>query len=266
MIISALTKYEDWETSWFQEGIKILRDPRPIYHRKQWELVSCIQSLKEYGMLAPGKKGLGFGVGKEKLPAIFASFGCQILATDQPPQTASDWKKTNQYCESLEELKDPNIISNDLFNQRVSFEYVDMNNLNPLSGRKFDFIWSICALEHLGTIERGIKFLENCIPLLNPNGVMFHTTEFNVSHIKKTQDQCSSVFFRTTDINNIETRLNYLGYTILPIDLSIGAHRYDWQVAYQPNPPQEPHLKVQVGDFIITCIRLICKPMTLQKT
>ena len=55
----------------------------PRYHRKQWEYVYVLQALWERGLLAPGRSGLGFGVGREPLAAVMAASGCRILATDQ---------------------------------------------------------------------------------------------------------------------------------------------------------------------------------------
>jgi hypothetical protein len=41
-------------------------------------------------MLQPGRTGLGFAVGAEKLPALFASRGCRITATDLPSDDEID--------------------------------------------------------------------------------------------------------------------------------------------------------------------------------
>ena len=51
-------------------------------HRKIWEFCFIAQALDERGMLARGRRGLGFAVGTEPLPAMFASRGCAIVATD----------------------------------------------------------------------------------------------------------------------------------------------------------------------------------------
>ena len=48
---------------------KAMRE-RPLFHRKQWEFVYIAQALFERRMLAPGRRGLAFGVGKEPLPAL----------------------------------------------------------------------------------------------------------------------------------------------------------------------------------------------------
>lgn len=39
----------------------------PIFHRKLWEYAYILQCLSETGMMSPGRRGLGFGVGQEPL-------------------------------------------------------------------------------------------------------------------------------------------------------------------------------------------------------
>src|SRR4051812_7373139 len=59
----------------------LIRDPR-VRHRKVWEWVYILEVLEQHGMLAEGKRGLGFGCGAEPLSALMANMGCEILATD----------------------------------------------------------------------------------------------------------------------------------------------------------------------------------------
>ena len=59
-----------------------------------------MQALWERGCIAKDKKGLVFAVGTEPLPAMFASFGCYILATDIFPEQGLEmgWDNGNQLC------------------------------------------------------------------------------------------------------------------------------------------------------------------------
>src|ERR1700691_1281943 len=56
-----------------------------MLHRKMWEWLFIAEALRERGMLAAGRRGLGFGVGHDPLVALFAAEGCEVVATDQPP-------------------------------------------------------------------------------------------------------------------------------------------------------------------------------------
>ena len=66
------------------------------------------------------------------------------------------------------------------FAQRVTFRPVDMNAL-PADLTGFDFAWSSCALERLGTLEAGMDFVLAQMGCLRPGGVGVHPTEYLVS-------------------------------------------------------------------------------------
>jgi hypothetical protein len=55
-------------------------------HRKLWEYGYIAHKLASAGMVKTGNRGLCFGVGQERLPALFAQAGCIITATDAPPR------------------------------------------------------------------------------------------------------------------------------------------------------------------------------------
>src|SRR5437763_5210823 len=83
-------------------------------HRKHWEWAFIHERLDRLGVLAPGNKGLGFGVGRERLPALFARAGARVTATDTPSDE-QNWAETDQYGGSKEALFAPDIISRELF-------------------------------------------------------------------------------------------------------------------------------------------------------
>jgi len=98
--------------------------PRP--HRKQWEFVYIAQTLHACGMLQAGKLGVGFGVGREPLPALFASLGARVLATDAPQDSEGAWSRTQQYADALDALPWQGICERDVFADRGAFEAVDL--------------------------------------------------------------------------------------------------------------------------------------------
>ena len=51
----------------------------------------CDAGALRMGLYRPGKRGLVFAVGTEPLPAMFASFGCAIVATDIFPEQGWRW-------------------------------------------------------------------------------------------------------------------------------------------------------------------------------
>jgi hypothetical protein len=105
---------------------------KPSFRRKQWEYIYIIQVLFENGFIKAGKRGLGFGVGTEPLPALFASMGCKITATDMymDANTKKMWGNTGQHSgNSINLLNQRGICPDDVFNENVSFRNVDMSSI-----------------------------------------------------------------------------------------------------------------------------------------
>lgn len=117
-------------------------------HRKLWEYGYIAHKLASAGMVKTGNRGLGFGVGQERLPALFAQAGCIITATDAPPDIGEAWTGSMEYSGDARDLSFQGIISEEDFLSRVSFQICDMNALGEHL-RGYDFCWSACCLEHL---------------------------------------------------------------------------------------------------------------------
>ena len=229
-----------------------------LHHRKDWELAYIAQALAERGLLVAGKKGLAFAVGAEALPALFAGLGCNITATDLDANSAEakGWIETNQHAANLESLKRPHLCKNEEFQERVIFQPVDMNHIPPdLRHEQFDFLWSTCSLEHLGSIRKGQEFVLNAMDCLKPGGVAIHTTEFNCSSNRVTLNHNSSVFFRRRDIEHLAGSLRQAGHNI-DIDFRWGDLPLD-KIVDLPPYRQSPHLKLLANGFVCTSIGLI---------
>ncbi len=172
----------------FQDWGKRLGE-RPMHlHRKVWEYCYITQALHERDLLRQGLRGLGFAVGREPLAAFFAGQGCEIVATDLAVEEAAKggWVETSQHAESLEALNGRNLCPADLFRQRVSFRIVDMRQI-PADLGTFDFVWSACSFEHLGSLALGERFVFDALRFVKPGGFAVHTTEYNVSSNTRTQ-------------------------------------------------------------------------------
>lgn len=207
----------------------------PRFHRKLCEFVFVCQGLWERGVLAPGHRGLGFGVGEEALPALFAAHGCDVVATDLAPEgaTAIGWIETAQHARERDGLRRPDICPDEIFDQRVSFEPCDMNAI-PEHLRDFDFCWSSCAFEHLGSIERGLEFVENSLACLKPGGWALHTTEYNILSDRETVDQGGTVLFRRRDFEALARRLTAKGHTVAPLCFEPGDGLIDGYIDVAP--------------------------------
>lgn len=233
--------------------------PNETQHRKAWEYCYIMQAVKEQIGLHEGLRALGFGVGRERLAEAFASFGCEVLATDQAADDAraEGWTRTNQYIETIAELNRLNICEPEAFRERVSFREVDMNDI-PGDLQGFDIVWSACAFEHLGSIEHGKRFVLRAMDCLKPGGVAVHTTEFNLSSDDETVDHQGTVLFRRRDLEDLAERLRARGDRMLPLNTHPGSDPVDHFVDVPPYKPQ-PHLRLLIEGHAATSVGIIIR-------
>lgn len=232
------------------EWIRQLDESFGIF-RKQWEYTAICRALETAGMLQPGRRGLGFGVGREPLVAAFAARGVEIVATDLPKDDVRSvsWVETGQHALSFTGLAHPNVCADDVLEQRVTFRSVDMTNIPPdLAG--FDFVWSACAFEHLGSIESGLSFVEQSMTCLRPGGLAVHTTEFNIDSDDATVEEGDTVAFRTRDLTELERRLAGRGHTMAPF--TVGERLGVLDDLVDVPPYQYRSLLVRLGAFRVT--------------
>jgi len=227
-----------------------------FFHRKPWEWFYIAQALEEAGVVVPGARGLGFGVGGEPLPGWFAAQGCAVTATDYPGgEHADQWAATGELATSMSKLNEFEICPEDLFADRVTFRRVDMRDL-PDDLVDFDFTWSSCAFEHLGSIDNGLRFIKEQLRSLRPGGVAVHTTELNVSSTAQTLETDQLVLFRRSDIEGLAEELTADGHQI-----SCTFHTGD-----RPNdrwidaPPfTDTHLKLALGEHVTTSFGVLIR-------
>ncbi len=237
----------------------------PGLHRKIWEWSFISEALESRGFLKPGKKGLGFAVGREPMPSLFAKKGCQIVATDGDPKNAlkQGWTKFNEYSKNASELNLREICPAEVFSERVQFQFADMKHI-PSALKNFDFLWSACAVEHLGTIENGLNFITKAMDCLKPGGIAVHTLELNLSSQEETVDNNDfTILFRTKDIEKCVERLRQQGHKVATLDYTIGERELDLVVDLSPYAFRKltdsnlPHLKIFMEGYISSSFGLI---------
>ena len=232
------------------------------FSRKQWEFVYILQTLYQSGMLKKGKQGIGFGCGREPLAGMFASFGARVTATDvnQEKASMSGWVDTMQHVSNLDDLyiSSKHIISKNTFFDHVNFKEVDMNDIPHSFYDQYDFVWSACALEHLGSLKHGLDFIKHSVRCLKPGGIAVHTTEFNLSSNEKTLESKDCSIYRAQDIQKLIIDLEAQGYEVKPLNLCTGNKSVD---NYIDLPPYRfsPHLKLELAKYVVTSIGLIIR-------
>jgi glycosyltransferase involved in cell wall biosynthesis/SAM-dependent methyltransferase len=265
LLSSKLCVYKDFQTEYYRHWIaKMKQEFTPA--RKQWEFVAIVQALHERNFLGNGKKGLGFAVGNEPLPSLFASLGCEIVATDQGlnPISQKQWGETNQLCKGKAALNEKGICPPEQFERFVQVRDVDMNCIpEDLQRGEFDFIWSSCAFEHIGSIEKGLQFVQKSLACVKSGGIALHTTEYNCTSNAGTLDLPNLVFYRRQDIDRLIAELEKQGHWVEPISYEMGNQAPDLKVARPPYT--EPHLKLEMGGYVATSLLLIIHKDGCQK-
>lgn len=237
----------------------VLKRRPDAQRRKVWEYCYILQGLQEQLGLRSGLRGLGFGVGTEQLPAVFAARGIDVVATDQGLSHASrrGWTKTRQHATSTDNLQHLKLCDCETLEKHVTFRVADMNAINE-DLRGFDFVWSTCAFEHLGSIENGKRFVLNAMDCVRPGGVALHTTEFNLASNGRTVDHAGTVLFRRRDIDDLIARLASRGHEALPFNSHPGSELLDHHVDVPPYR-WTPHLRLLLEGYAATSIGIIIK-------
>jgi hypothetical protein len=252
--ISQACTYEQLRSPEYESWCDRLHVAR-LVHRKLWEWCYALQVLEDAGMLRPGRRGLGFGVGTEPITALLASRGCEVVATDLHAQAdeAESWRATGQHADRLADLNHDELCDPEVFARAVSFRPVDMNDVPPdLTG--FDFTWSSCAMEHLGSLDAGLGFLERQLECLRPGGVGVHTTEFNVSSDNATIEEGHTVLYRRADLEQLVYRMRKQGHK-MRITFALGDTPEDLHVDAEPFT--NTHIRTATGDFVHTSFGLV---------
>lgn len=259
----------DFSTSWYKRWAKELKqdkdhlDNHALRANKFWQNAIIVQALWErIDFTKPSVSGAGFGVGQERLPALFAKYGVHIMATDQDftASKAKHWQK-HELTNGAKSLNQLEICGSKLFKERVDYMAVDMTKIPSKLAGKYNFVWSNCALGHLGSIDAGLKFIEQSLSCLRPGGWAVHTTELNVLSNTKTADSGSTVIFRLRDIERLQKRLLSKGFELSPLQMTLGDNGADAKVSMRPQFGND-YSKIQVGGHLATqTLLIIHKPL-----
>lgn len=266
MLRSHSLLFSDFDTKWYKRWAKELKQTKDnlgdyqLHANKFWQNAVMVEALNEAGVLKAGNTAIGFGVGQERLPALFAKYDVKVTATDQDFTTkkAKHWQK-HELATGAQSLNQIGICDPKKFNQNVSYRALDMNRVPKSLHGKYDIAWSNCALGHLGSIEAGLQFIVESARCLKPGGYAVHTTEINVLSNGATVDNNpETVIFRPRDIHRLSARLQKLGYELSPLQLNLEGGKKDQRIAMSPEFGND-FSKLQVGGHLLTQVVLIIK-------
>ncbi len=180
-----------------------------------------------------------------------------MLASDADPMMAqAEWVETGQHASVKADLNEQWICPPDLFDRLVDFRIEDMNAISPdLEG--FDFAWSLCSFEHLGSIEKGLAFVRNSLACIKPGGLLVHTTELNISSDDATLDHGPIVLFRRKDFQSLAEELRADGHSI-DLNFDLGDMDLDRYVDEEPYTARR-HLRLRLGGYVTTSFGLVIR-------
>jgi SAM-dependent methyltransferase len=258
-LTSRICTQAQFDEPWFTARCAALGE-EVRWRRKLWEHAYIAHALDTLGTVGDGQRGLGFGVGREAMVAYLAGKGCTIVATDLDAgeREARAWTETDQHAAGeLAALARGDLCPAGEFAARVTWLPVDMRAI-PAELTGFDFCWSACSLEHLGTLDAGLAFIERSLATLRPGGIAVHTTEFNLSSDDRTPMEGPTVLFRRRDMVDLAARLEAAGHEVAAFDLDPGSGVLDEFVDLPPFL-DEPLLRLAFREFTTTSIALVIR-------
>jgi SAM-dependent methyltransferase len=227
---------------------------KPAASRQQWEQAYAVSVLATAGMIAPGRRGLGFGVGRERIPSLLASRGAQVLATDRPEESENPQRRIRMQAAALFY---PDIVHLAEYEALVDYAPLDMNAVPAELDGQFDFCWSVSALDRLGIREKALAFIDASLRVLKPGGIAVHTFEFNISSNQVTVNNSDVTALRRQDIERLAMSLREAGHSIDPLNFHPGLDPLDEEVQSGPGTPVRP--KRRYGAHVLTPFGLVMR-------
>lgn len=251
----------DFSTQWCRERCSELNQSPAVMHRKIWEFAAICQVFNENFANLSEKltKSLGFGCGKEPIPAWLAAQGSRVLATDAPHDNAN-WTSSGQRAAMIDDIPWRGICKQEDCAKNLWFSFVDMNLIpEELLEGKFDFTWSCGSFEHIGGIDASLNFFCRQMKALKPGGIAAHTTEYNFGSNDATINAQDLVLFRSQDLERLSEMLSAQGDKLYALDLSGGDLPED-RIVDEPPYISPVHLALRINQVhVSTSIILIAE-------
>jgi len=228
------------------------------------EYVFVSRIIDAIGLISAGggKKALGFAVGEERTVPFFAKHQVNVVATDLPPNDpqVAGWGGTHQHMSgAVEAMPRYGHVTKKQMREYVTQEWLDMNQMEKSDVWKtqlgsFDFVWSVCSVEHVGSIKLALEAMINSLQFLKLGGTAVHTTEFNLNQLVDTMDGPGTVIFRQSDAESLRACALRKGYEMPEICYDPGDGPIDMTVDLPPYH-HDNHLKLFLDNkYISTCI------------
>jgi SAM-dependent methyltransferase len=172
----------------------------------------------------------------------------------------------DQHAMSIEGIWMPELCSQEQAASHLRFRGLDMNEIATDLDGAFDFCWSACALEHLGSIGKGLGFIAQSLRTLRPGGIAVHTTELNLDS-GGTLDHHSTVLFQLGHLEALAERLRQSGFEVAVPAIRDGHPFLDGFVDVPPYPAPSTvgqtlsvlHLRLAIAGYRTTSVGLVIR-------
>jgi hypothetical protein len=199
--------------------------------RALWEQAWIVSVLATDGLIAPGKSGVGFDAGRDRIASLLAARGVSVLGTGG---TVADDKEAE--ARRLQ-MFHPEAVHIEDFDRLVSFLELDARHLRRMPPASHDFCWSIGVPSRLGSIEAALDFLEASLVALKPGGLAVHTFGFNLTSDSATWELPDLVLLRRRDIEALAEKLAPAGHRIVTLNTHPGSDLADETVKTEAHGP-----------------------------
>lgn len=238
---------------------------RPRLHSKLFQFYAIMEAANSLLMEGNEKgvlpKAIGFGVGTEPIPAALGKIGFKVTATDfLDGDIASTWQDSNQLIHSVKDLNSRGILTENEFEAVINFLNLDMNKIPIEFQNKYDFVWSSCALGHIGGYQQGLDFIFKSSFLLKPGGIALHTTELDLSDNPSRYESSTLNFYKPKDLIEVLAALRSHGFQV--DDFYVPKMWTDRSVKYLDREPwgDQPHIRIELyGREVVSVVMKITR-------
>jgi hypothetical protein len=215
-------------------------------HRRLWQHVYVVSVFATLGCIGKGRSAIGLGVTRDRIAALLASRGVEVMAMGRPGAVTPEEARGGYH------LFFPEVVRIEDFDLLVHFAEADLTDPELDLGGPYDMCWSCATAQHMGGMDKVLGLVEGSLNLLKPGGVAVHTMDFNVGSDADTVETKELTIPRRRDIEALVARLVRAGHEVLPLNLYPGHDVADGLVDMPPYGL--PHLKLQVGDHVVTSV------------
>ena len=187
-ILSKICDTADWFDNEFNSIVINELKEQPRLHRKQWEFAMIFLALRKLGFLEADKTGLSMGGGTERVLYSIAKHVKKLFVTDLYDENTSwDCARTLNPDDLIKNNMPSEITTNNITALKMDMRSLDFED------NTFDFCYSSCAFEHIGSFDDFGQHLDEVYRCLKPEGVYVFTTELQLGNTT-IQDKNNYIF------------------------------------------------------------------------